>query len=87
MKSNLLNKNFNKPSNVWAKLAIVVPMASNAVPMTPKMALKIDWKTARTEPSAAVMVWKIPATRLLRDSTREGIATMLTGWDVSLLSW
>ena len=77
--ANLLNKNLNKPSNVCARPASVVLMASNATPMTPKMALKIDWKTARIEPSAAVIVWKIPATRLLKDSTREGIVALCTG--------
>jgi len=38
----LLNKNFNKPSNVCARPEIMVPIAENAVPMTPKIVSRMD---------------------------------------------
>ena len=51
----------------------MVPTADNAVCMTPRMALKIDWKTATMEPRTAVMAWKMEEMKFPRDSTREGI--------------
>jgi hypothetical protein len=67
----------SKPSNVCARPEIIVPTAAKAVEMTPRMALKRDWKTARIEPRVAVMAWKMEEKRLPRDSTREGmIATV-----------
>jgi hypothetical protein len=41
--------------------------------MTPRIALKMPWKTARLEPRAAVMVLKIPAIREPSESKREGM--------------
>ena len=64
-----LSRNLNKPSNVCA----AVPRAANAVWMTPRMALRMDWKTATMELSAAVMAWKIEERREPSWSTREGI--------------
>lgn len=69
----LLNKNFVKPSKVCANPLMAVPTAAKAVEMTPSMALMIPWKTARIDPRAAVMVWKMPAIREPRESMREGI--------------
>ena len=71
-----LSKNFVKPSKVCASEEIAVPTVANAAWMTPKIVLKIAWKTAKIEPSAAVIVWKMPATRLPRESTREGMIAM-----------
>ena len=45
--------------------------------MTPRMALKRDWKTARIEPRVAVMAWKMEEKRLPRDSTREGMIAVI----------
>ena len=59
-----------------AREEIAVPTAANAAWMTPKMVLKIAWKTVKIEPSAAVIVWKMLVTRFLRESTREGIIAM-----------
>ena len=50
--------------------------------MTPRMALKRDWKTARIEPRVAVMAWKMEEKRLPRDSTREGMIAII--WFVSV---
>lgn len=51
----------------------MVPMAEKAVPMTPRMVLKMDWMTAKMEPMIAVMALKIEEIREPRLSRREGI--------------
>jgi hypothetical protein len=58
---------------------MVVPTAANAVEMTPRMALKIPWKTARIDPSVAVIVWKMLAISDPIESTREGMVACRAG--------
>lgn len=73
----LLRRNFTKPSNVCARPEIAVPTAANAVCMTPRKALRIDWKTATMEPRTAVKAWKMEEMKFPRDSTREGILCLV----------
>jgi hypothetical protein len=48
-------------------------MAEKKVWITPMTALRIDWNTAMIEPKIAVMVLKMEAIRLPRESMREGM--------------
>jgi len=73
MTTMLLSKNLVRPSKVWARLEIAVPKAANTAWITPRIVLKMPWKTARIDPKAAVMVWKIPEMSEPRESTREGM--------------
>lgn len=68
-----LNKNFRRPSNVCARPETIVPIAENALPMTPRMVLMIPWKTARIEPMIAVMPWTIEEISDPRLSRKEGM--------------
>jgi len=73
MTTMLPKRNLTKPSKVCARPEIAVPRAAKAVWMTPRMALRRDWKTARMDPKAAVIVWKMDETREPSWSTTEGM--------------
>ena len=62
-------------------LGVTRDIPENAVPITPRIVLKIPWKMERIAPRAAVIVLKIPAKRLPIESMREG---MLIDYGVAL---
>ena len=51
-------------------------MAERKVSKTPKMALKMPWKTAIMDPSAAVMAPKMEEMKDPMESTREGMLSV-----------
>lgn len=51
----------------------MVPIAENAVPITPKMVSMMDWKTAKIELMTAMMAPKMEETRFPRESIKEGM--------------
>jgi len=73
MTTMLLRRNLRRPSKVCAKPEMVVPTAEKAVEITPRMRLRICWKTATMEPMTEVMAPKMEEMREPMESTREGI--------------
>lgn len=51
----------------------MVPIALNAVPITPKIVWMMDWKTAKMELKIAIIPPKMDEMRFPRDSMREGM--------------
>jgi len=54
----------------------VVPIAERKVSKTPRIALKMPWKTATMEPRTAVIAPKIEEIKDPSESMREGIAAV-----------
>lgn len=66
-----------KPPKVFANPEIVVPIASRAVPKTPRMVLTRDWKTAMMEVKTETMALKMEEKKEVMESIKEGILASL----------